>query len=495
MHDPNGKSDRTAQNRSSNPESRLTEVQAIKLGIEILHRFNRAIRMSKIYDPNNLIFISQVRMLLRNINNALEAYGKAEFSLRQSLLLFNKYKLKFGYTNYYLFQFINEEFPRRDIGELRFLKGVQEHELINFVLAFAKKTLKTDDPHKELLGCMKQSQIENIITEKIPSHEKLKNKERAIKRIFFLSITHLKEIFRQEEKKTERAPLLTTKRLMQSIFNHLSDNESFLYGLTNIKNFDEYTLNHSVNVCVLSISLGKKLEMDRNELVDLGLSAFFHDFGKLDIPKEVLLKPGKLSEEERKIMEQHPHFGAEKLVHLKEFSYLPLPALNVAMEHHAREDEAGYPKYSVKKNINLYSKIVKITDVFDAITTKRPYRKNDFTREEALNFMLERSGTEFDPLILKIFVNMMGALPVGTLVLLNTSEIGIVYESNPDPKHMVRPKVKPITDREGNKLDGDIEDLTEIDPVTKQYKKFIIKSLDPGKYEIRISDYFVAEAT
>lgn len=470
------------------------EIHAIKLGIDILSRFNRSVRMSKIYDSNNLIFLRQVQMLHRLINRAFESHEKAVFSLRQSLLLFNKYKLKFGFSNYYVFQFINEEFQKKEIGELGFLPNIQEDELINFILIFAKKTPKSKDPHETLLGDLKQKQIENIVVEKISALEQTKNKERAAKKIFFLSVTHLKEIFEQDEKKTGRAPLLTTKRLMQSIFNHLTDNESFLYGLTNIKNFDEYTLNHSINVCILSISLGKKLGLDRNELVELGLSSFFHDFGKLEIPKDVLLKPGKLTEEEREIIEQHPHFGAEKLIHLKEFSYLPLPALNVAMEHHTREDATGYPKYSMKKTINLYSKIVKITDVFDAITTKRPYRKNDFSREEALNFMLERSGTEFDPIILKVFVNMMGALPVGTLVLLNTSEIGIVFEPSPDPRHLLRPKVKLITDQKGNKIDGEIADLTEFDPVTKQYNKFIIKSLDPGKYKIKVSDYFVAEA-
>ena len=475
-------------------ETKKSETHAIKLGIDILSRFNRSVRMSKIYDPNNLIFLRQVRMLHHLIKTAFESYQKADFSLRQGLLLFNKYKLKFGFSNYYVFQSINEEFQKKEICELIFRTEVQESELIDFILIFAKKSPKSKDPHETLLDDLKQKHIENIVVEKTPPFEQIKNKERAAKKIFFLSITHLKEIFGQDEKKTGRAPLLTTKRLMQSIFNHLTDNESFLHGLTNIKNFDEYTLNHSVNVCILSVSLGKKLGLDRNELVDLGLSAFFHDFGKLDIPKDVLLKPGKLTEAEREIMEQHPHLGAEKLIHLKEFSYLPLPAINVAMEHHSREDAAGYPKYSMKKTINLYSKIVKITDVFDAITTKRPYRKNDFSREEALNFMLERSGTEFDPIILKVFVNMMGALPIGTLVLLNTSEIGIVYESNPDPRHLLRPKVKLISDQKGNKIDGEITDLTEIAPHTRQYKKYIIKSLDPGKYQIQVADYFVSEA-
>jgi len=295
-------------------------------------------------------------------------------------------------------------------------------------------------------------------------------------------------------KKEERIPLNTTRRLMQSMFNHIVANESFIYGLTNIKNFDEYTLNHSVNVCLLSISLGRRLGLDKNELVDLGISAFFHDFGKTEIPKEILVKPGQLDKQEREIIEKHPYLGAEKLVQLKEFSYLPVRAINVAMEHHVKEDFSGYPRYQIKKDINLFSKIVKICDFFDALTTERPYRKRAFTRDEVLKMMTEKSGLEFDPVLLKVFVNMMGSYPVGSLVLLDTGEIGIVFEVNLDPANLNRPKVKIIADKEGKKIDGDVVDLTEADSQTKLYIRTIIKVLDPKKYNIRVSDYFLAQA-
>jgi HD-GYP domain-containing protein (c-di-GMP phosphodiesterase class II) len=247
-------------------------------------------------------------------------------------------------------------------------------------------------------------------------------------------------------------------------------------------------------VCILSISLGRKLGLNRNELAELGISAFFHDFGKTDIPKEILDKPGKLDEKEREIIEQHPHLGAEKLIRLKETSRLPVRAINVAMEHHVKVDLTGYPKYQKKRHINLYSKIVKICDVYDALTTKRPYRDKVFTRDETLAMMMESSGTEFDAIILKVFANMMGQYPVGTLVLLNTGEIGIVFEANPELARQLQPKVKIIADKNGNKLDGDILDLAELGSDSAQTKRSIIKSLDPEKYNIPVSDYFLAMA-
>ncbi|MDH4218684.1 MAG: HD-GYP domain-containing protein, partial [Candidatus Aminicenantes bacterium] len=323
--------------------------------------------------------------------------------------------------------------------------------------------------------------------------EETQSSEKNAKKIFFLGIVHLKEMF-EYIKRGEKIPLSTTRRLMQSIFNHIVNNESFTYGLTTIKNFDEYTLNHSINVCILSISLGRRLGLDRNELAELGISAFFHDFGKTEIPKEILGKPGKLDEQEREVIEKHPHLGAEKLIQLKETSHLPMRAINVAMEHHVKEDLTGYPKYQKKRHINLYSKIVKICDVYDAMTTHRPYRTEVFTRDETLSMMMKNNGTDFDPIILKVFANMVGTYPVGTLVLLNTGEIGIVVETSTDPSKLLRPKIKIIADEEGNKIDGDIMDLSKRDLQKKTYTSRIVKSLDPQKYKIQVSDYFIVQA-
>jgi HD-GYP domain-containing protein (c-di-GMP phosphodiesterase class II) len=281
---------------------------------------------------------------------------------------------------------------------------------------------------------------------------------------------------------------------MQAVYNHIVDNESFVFGLTNLKNYDEYTLNHSVNVCLLATALGRRLGLSRGEIVDLGIAAFFHDLGKLEIPLEILNKPAKLSDGEREVMEQHPFKGAEKLVLLKESKHLPLRAIHVALEHHIKEDLTGYPRYFKKEDVNLFSKIVKVVDVFDAVTTKRVYRTKDFTRAEALSLMLEQSGTEFNPIILKAFVNLMGVFPIGSFVALNTGELGIVFDLNPDPKLLFQPSVKLITDASGNKVDGEIVDLSEMDAETGRFHRTIATALNPNDYGIEVADYFLARA-
>ncbi len=474
-------------------ETKDRELKTNKDAVDLLFRFNWASRISKIYERNNLIFVRQIKLLYNMILKPIQENGEATFKISQNTLFFNDSKLKFGFSSYFLLKYMIEEFNKREIGIITFSPGLTGEELKNFVILFAGKSEEADKPLERFREKCLAAGIEHIVMEQISPLDQSSSKKKDAMKMYFLSITHLKEIF-EKYQKDDRIPLITTRRLMQSLFNNIADNETFVQGLTTIKNFDEYTLNHSVNVCLLSIALGKRLGLDRNELMDLGISAFFHDYGKLDIPKEILLKPGKLDKKERDIIEQHPQYGAEKLIQMKTTGNMPLRAINVAMEHHAQEGRGGYPTYTKKKDINFFSKIVKVADVFDAITTKRPYRKKDFSRDEALNMMLETSGEEFDPLILKVFVNTIGACPVGTLVLLNTGEIGIIFETSEDPAFMLRPKVKLITDQEGNKVNGEVVDLAEREPETNTFTRSIIKNLDNNTYNVRIPDYFVAAA-
>jgi HD-GYP domain-containing protein (c-di-GMP phosphodiesterase class II) len=479
--------------RNPNPPEDKTNPQLIREGIRIVFRLSRAYRTSLIYEPNNSIYLRQVNLLHSQIKSALKSYGKAFLTLKQNSMEFNNRKLKFSFSDYHIFKFIQDEFRKKEIGELSFLPGLKKDELNDFIILLAKKGYDPKDPYKGFISDITKKNIKNIIVEKIPFYEKSKKKNRDTKNLFFLGMTHLKEIFQQPDIPQDQVSLLTTKRLMQSIFNHIADNESFIQGLTNIKNFDEYTLNHSVNVCILSISLGKKLGLDRNELVNLGLAAFFHDFGKLDIPRDILVKPGKLDEKERETIEKHTFFGAVRLMDYKKGASLPIEAFSVALEHHESNGKVGYPILIKKRAIDLFSKIVKIVDVYDAMTTSRPYRKKNFSKEEALSYLLEKGANEFDPIILKVFIDMIGICPIGSLVLLDTGEVGIVFEKYADPQYIMRPKVKLISDENRNKRDGDIVDLTEKDE-NDDYKRSIVKTLDEEDYNIKTADYFVAEA-
>jgi HD-GYP domain-containing protein (c-di-GMP phosphodiesterase class II) len=475
-----------------------TKKSLSKIIEEIFIRLSSAMRVAQIYEPNNLTFIRQINLLFNLIQNILKKEEKAVFRFRENTLFFNAARVKFDFRSYHNFKFLADEFRKKEIGTLSFVPGLSESELTQFITLFIDSEVIKENPFEDFEAVLKEKGIGHIFLEKMNPFEvtggvrEEQLQESAIK-VFFKSITHLKEVVEREKQK-KRVRLKTTRRLMQSIINLVSQNESFMVGLTNIKNYDEYTLNHSINVTVLSICFGRRLGLERKELVDLGISAFFHDIGKVEIPEKILNKPGKLDDDEFEIMKTHPWHGAQKLACLKELSILPVTAINVAMEHHiwSNLEGAGYPKYWKKDHTDFYSKIVKICDFFDAVTTVRPYRKKTATREEATSWMLEKSGTEFDAVLLKIFAEMIGVYPIGSLVVLDTKEWGIVVETNPELALMACPKVKIIADKDGNKIDGGIVDMAEKDPETEKFKKKIVNTLDPYKYDINVSEHFLA---
>ncbi len=460
---------------------------------DLVLRFHVVDKIAKIHDPKNDAFQEQVRLFFDRLAPVLKEEKEAAFRVRHGAFILNGARVKSSLATYPIFKFVMEEFRQRELDAIRFKPGLTREELDLFLPIFARREKKTGSPFAQLRDDLDGAGVSHVVLEEATDRKTPSSLNRSTARIFFLGIAHLKDSFRRNAR-DEGLKVHTTRRLMQAIYNHIVDNESFVFGLTNLKNHDEYTLNHSVNVCLLATALGRRLGLSRAEIVDLGIAAFFHDLGKLDTPLEILNKPSSLSADEREIMERHPFKGAEKLVLLKGPRRLPLQAIHVSLEHHIRQDRGGYPRYFGTADINLYSKIVKVVDYFDAVTTKRVYRPSAMTRAEALDAMLGLSGTDFHPVILKAFVNMMGVFPIGSLVGLRSGEIGIVFALNEDPQLALRPKVKLITDASGRRIDGEVADLAEKDPATGRFTRTISGVLDPDDYGIEIARYFLAEA-
>jgi HD-GYP domain-containing protein (c-di-GMP phosphodiesterase class II) len=465
-----------------------------KSAAELLIRFHALNKIARIHDAGNDAFQKHGRLLYRSIERLLASEEKdISLRIRHSSFLLNAVRLKSSLGTHPIFKSVMEEMRERELDAVTFKSGLTIDEFFRFMPIFARRDRKEGSKFARLQAELDAAEVLHVGLEKATELKTPSNPYRSTARIFFLSIVHLKESFRRNQNDLG-IKVHTTRRLMQSIYNHVVENESFAFGLTNLKNHDEYTLNHSVNVCFLATALGRCLGLNRGEIVDLGIAAFFHDLGKLETPLEILNKPDKLDAGEREIMEQHPFKGAQKLVLLKESQRLPLRAIHVAMQHHLKEDLTGYPRSYDKADVNLFSKIVKVVDYFDAITTKRVYRTKVFTRSEALSLMLEQAAAEFNPVILKAFVYLMGVFPIGSLVLLSTGEMAIVFELNPDPKLVLRPTVKLITDAAGNRIDGDTADLSEKDPATGRFVRTIVKALNPAEYGVEVSDYFLAQA-
>jgi HD-GYP domain-containing protein (c-di-GMP phosphodiesterase class II) len=225
-------------------------------------------------------------------------------------------------------------------------------------------------------------------------------------------------------------------------------------------------------------------------LAELGITALLHDIGKSKIPREILNKPAALDDEEWELMKKHPLAGVEIVLNLKQLGEINPRMVVGIFDHHLTSDLSGYPKLYRKKEVSLFGRIIQIADAYDAMTTPRIYKKIPYTPEQALALMLLEKTIHFDPLLLKIFIGLVGIYPIGSLVLLNTREIGIVYKPNSDGRWLDRPTVLVVDRDEEGYAKKEVADLTEKDG-TGNYTRSIVKTLDPYKYHIDIAKYFL----
>jgi len=232
------------------------------------------------------------------------------------------------------------------------------------------------------------------------------------------------------------------------------------------------------------------LGFSKKTLAELGITALLHDIGKSKIPREILNKPAALDNEEWELMKKHPLAGVEIVLNLKQLGEINPRMVVGIFDHHLTSDLSGYPKLYRKKEVSLFGRIIQIADAYDAMTTPRIYKKIPYTPEQALALMLLEKAVHFDPLLLKIFIGLVGIYPLGSLVLLNTREIGIVYKPNSDGNCLDRPTILLVDrDAEGNPV-KEMVSLAETDG-EGNYKRSIVKTLDPYKYHIDIAKYFL----
>ena len=271
---------------------------------------------------------------------------------------------------------------------------------------------------KPCLSTPKVSEPTGIIN--VPIEVELK---RALK-VYSQSKNAIKSMF-DDVRMGKALDIDSAKIMVSEISESVMANSTALISIARLKNANEYTYMHSVAVCALMIASAKELGLNQAQCREAGIAGLLHDIGKVSIPNAIINKTGSLTEQEIQLIRTHPEEGYNLL---KEQYNISPGVLDVCLHHHEKIDGSGYPKGLKGDQISTLTKIAAVCDVYDAITSDRPY-KAGWNPAEALRKMAQWEG-HFEPRIFQLFVKVIGIYPIGSFVRLQSGKMGVVYQQN-----------------------------------------------------------------
>lgn len=277
--------------------------------------------------------------------------------------------------------------------------------------------------------------------------------------------------------------LKEVKNQVSSIVDSVFRNRDALLCLTNLKDYDNYTFVHSVNVCILAVSFGREIGMSKRQMENIGVGGLLHDIGKTQIPESILNKPGKYNEEEYSIMKHHVTLGVDIL---NKHDNIPPDAILIISQHHERFNGNGYPQRLYGEKISLAGQIGSIADVYDAMTNDRVYRKAS-SCHNTVRRLFEWSDTLFNRTLVEKFIQCVGIYPFGSFVELNTGHCGIIVSVN--HQMLLRPNVLILFGRDKKLPDPFLIDLAKEMDEKGNYKYSIERELEPAAWGIDINQY------
>lgn len=268
----------------------------------------------------------------------------------------------------------------------------------------------------------------------------------------------------------------TVGNIMDSVFR----NRDAITSLARLKSYDRYTFTHSINVCILSTTLGRWLGMDKADIYSLGVGSILHDIGKMLVPEWLLNKRGGYTEEEFRSMQKHTVLGAD---FLSGTGGVDESSLRVVAHHHERYDGTGYPAGFSGEDINFFARVVAIVDVYDAMTSDRVYRRR-IIPSEVLKFMYLKKDPHFGPGLLEKFIQCIGIYPIGSLVELNTGEVALIRSVN--RSDLLKPQVLIVLDRGKRPYSTPV-----IVDLRKDEARSITCALDPDSHPVNFDEYLL----
>ena len=465
-------------------------------GRDFIISFYGTLRAIKLYPVEHTAVRRSLAELTEIAKEILTKERELEFRVSGEFIFINSTRLRLDLTNYASFGYLLRLCRESGIGAIRIHDGVTERAWLVLLSRLDEVSGEPPDDRRESLTAHLAS-VGLAAIELGPPQDEVTDPDvtehlrDAANRTYTRSVALTKDVINSV--RLGRTPSIKKiKRVVQGIVDQILNEETSLIGLTAIRDYDEYTFTHSVNVCIFSVALGRRLGMTKLQLFDLGLSALMHDIGKSRIPVTVLHKSEDLSNDEWLRITAHPWLGVLVLFQLKgQQEEVTYRAMTVAYEHHMRGDLSGYPQVIRPRSLSMTSKIVAVADGYDAATSRRTYQTVPYPPSAVLQEMRDNPRRGMDAIVVKAFINLLGIYPVGTLVVLDTFELAVVTAANPSFDALSRPIVKIVSDANGNMLVPPLEvDLAQVDG-NGDYPRTIIKTADPDRYGINIGDFIV----
>ena len=471
---------------------------------EFLRTFYRLVYMSKIHQDNNQLLMECLDDFMQVIGQLFLDDDQITIQISRGNIYLQDEKLRYRREIESLISNLIQYFEKRNLQGLRFSTVIQETPAKE-ILAFSRTFNNSEQKEDPLNWLVEQLENQGFIWAEVvheddtlpveqtpgidPQDQVQKRKEKA-RQCYFYALDSIKEVA-QKISTQKKAGVRKSLRVIQNMVDLVIEDEPIVLGLSTIRDYDDYTFTHSINVAILSMCLGQRTGLSRTSLHRLGICGLFHDLGKLYMPLEIIKKPGKLSESEFEEIKKHTIYSVIQIIKLQAAHDLKAKILLPPFEHHLKYDLSGYPKTNRKKPVGLFSQILTITDVFDAITSPRIYRHSAFSPDQALGWMLGGAGTDFDPVLLKVFINMLGVYPIGSLLELDTGELALVMDTG-KKLNGARPMVVLLAaDGQGGYTKAGVTDLAERDAQSGTFQRNIVKSLHPSTLGIQPAEFLL----
>ena len=432
---------------------------------DLIRRLAATVRAAELYAPTHPLVQRTAAGLLGALTPALDEASAVIVAFLEDDVVINDFRLPRGSAN---MAGLLRDMRDRKVEKITFVRGVEVGDIRALMDELADRVSRTAVGDRLTARGIRRVLVSRVAVED-EDHEPVGLA--AATQMYSKAVARAETIW-AATKAGEQPDPADARGIIDSLSRLVYQDRTSLLALTALKRHDNYTFTHMVNVAALSMAMARSLDLEGPMLREFGFAALMHDIGKVHTPLEILNKPDKLTDAEFKVMKQHVVDGAHVLRRTPE---TPALAPVVAFEHHLKQDLSGYPENIGARKLNLCTMVVSVVDVFDALRSNRAYRQGLAT-DRIKHIMSQQESTAFNRTLLRRFVNLMGLFPIGTLVRLNTEELGVVTQTHPDDPF--RPQVKLIVDGKGERLETPLLTNTWDRDARGEFPRAVVEAVD-----------------